>query len=40
MTGKIISYEEYYPYGSTSYQAMKKPMNYAQTLPLHRQGAG
>ena len=32
----IISYEEYFPYGSTSYQAVASQTESAQTLPLHR----
>ena len=34
----IITYEEYFPFGSTSYQAVAVPDRPAQALPLHRQG--
>ena len=37
---QIISYEEYTPYGSTSYQAVRSQTETPEALPLHGQGAG
>ena len=37
---QIISYEEYYPYGSTSYQAVRSADRDSEALSLHGQGAG
>ena len=40
-SAEVISYEEYYPYGSTSYQASNGAVKaQRQALPLHRQGTG
>ena len=36
---QVITYEEYYPYGSTSYQAVRVGTETPEALPLHRQGA-
>ena len=37
--GQIISYEEYYPYGSTSYQAGRSSVEVSsEAVPVHRQG--
>ncbi len=37
---QIISYEEYYPYGSTTYQAVRSQTESAEAVSLHGQGAG
>ena len=38
--GQIISYEEYYPYGSTSYQAVRKSDGDAEAVSVYGDGAG
>ena len=37
---QIISYEEYTPYGSTSYQAVTQPDRDAEAVSVHGEGAG
>ena len=35
----VISYEEYYPYGSTSYQGVRSARGRPETVPVYGQGA-
>ena len=37
---QIISYEEYTPYGSTSYQAVRSRRSNSETVSVYGEGAG